>query len=294
MARHRRRRQHHHRWVDLTLDTTPPPAPVLIEAPSDPSGSSARFDFASAEPGTECRLDSGAWTTCTAPVSLRRTPGRLARSVSAHRFRRKCRRDRRPHVDGRRGRARHHLQLPERRTRLQRHHIRGWLQDPVGDLCGTASDAQGSIAGVAVSIQQTSTSLFWNGNGIRQRHRGLPRGRRHDVLVVRLAPASFPAEGGYAVRARATDNVRLTGFDSVTITIDRTAPAVPAITGGPIGTTAGGDTFSFTGEPGAGFECRLDAGSWSACASPRTLGALSDGSHTFTVVGSTPPETSAA
>ena len=43
--------------VDLTLDTTPPPAPVLIEAPSDPSGSSARFDFASAEPGTEC-----AWT----------------------------------------------------------------------------------------------------------------------------------------------------------------------------------------------------------------------------------------
>ena len=60
-------------------------------------------------------------------------------------------------------------------------------------------------------------------------------------------------------------------------------PWPPIITSGPIGTTAGGDTFAFTGESGATFQCRLDTGVWSTCASPKTLGALADGSHTFDV-----------
>lgn len=45
-------------------------------------------------------------------------------------------------------------------------------------------------------------------------------------------------------------------------------------------------TLTFTGSDDTGvtgFECRVDAGSWGACASPYTTGSLSDGSHTFYV-----------
>ena len=156
---------------------------------------------------------------------------------------------------------------------------------PSGDLCGTASDAQGSITSVAVSIQQARTSLFWNGAGFTSSSEVFIKATGTTSWSYALAPASFPEEGSYALRARATDNVGLTGFNSVTFTIDRTAPTAPAITAGPTGTTAGGDTFSFTGEPGAGFECRLDADSWSVCSSPKVLGSLNDGPHSFAVRG---------
>jgi hypothetical protein len=42
-------------------------------------------------------------------------------------------------------------------------------------------------------------------------------------------------------------------------------------------------TFEFVSEPGATFECRLDAGEWLACESPAFLMGLADGEHTFAV-----------
>lgn len=41
--------------------------------------------------------------------------------------------------------------------------------------------------------------------------------------------------------------------------------------------------FSFTSEPGASFECRMDSESYVACSSPHTTGVLSPGQHTFYV-----------
>ncbi|MBK5111913.1 MAG: PQQ-dependent sugar dehydrogenase, partial [Thermoleophilia bacterium] len=54
---------------------------------------------------------------------------------------------------------------------------------------------------------------------------------------------------------------------------------------GPTGTTSSASpSFGFSSsESGSSFECRLDAGTWSACSSPKSYASLSDGSHTFEV-----------
>ena len=69
-----------HRW---TVDTTPPPAPSIDEAPAAASPeSSARFAFSDAEPGVRfsCRLEDGPAAPCSNPVEY----GGLA--DGAHRF----------------------------------------------------------------------------------------------------------------------------------------------------------------------------------------------------------------
>ncbi len=68
--------------------------------------------------------------------------------------------------------------------------------------------------------------------------------------------------------------------------IDRTPPET-TIDSGPSGTTTATSAslhFS-TSEPdvGSSFECRLDAGAWTACATPQSPSSLSDGDHTFDV-----------
>ena len=69
-------------------------------------------------------------------------------------------------------------------------------------------------------------------------------------------------------------------------TVDITPPAV-TITGGPTGIViVSGASFTFTGSDGgsglAGFECQVDAGGWSACTSPDNV-AVANGAHTFYV-----------
>jgi hypothetical protein len=65
---------------------------------------------------------------------------------------------------------------------------------------------------------------------------------------------------------------------------DRTPPAT-SITAGPSGTSATRSaSFSFgSSEAGSAFECRLDAGAWGACSSPKAYANLGEGRHTFFV-----------
>jgi hypothetical protein len=67
-------------------------------------------------------------------------------------------------------------------------------------------------------------------------------------------------------------------------TTDTTAPET-TITAGPSGTVTTTDaTFAFSAdEPGATFACRLDAGGWEACTSPKSYTGLASGGHTFEV-----------
>jgi len=65
---------------------------------------------------------------------------------------------------------------------------------------------------------------------------------------------------------------------------DTTAPET-SITAQPTSpTTSTGASFSFTAtESGSTFACKLDAGSWSSCTSPKSYSSLAVGAHTFSV-----------
>ena len=68
--------------------------------------------------------------------------------------------------------------------------------------------------------------------------------------------------------------------------VDATAPVISIDTGpGPVEPT-GSATLSFSAdEPITLWECRIDAGAWGACTSPKSYVGLLDGSHTFEVRG---------
>jgi hypothetical protein len=108
----------------------------------------------------------------------------------------------------------------------------------------------------------------------RPRHLSLSKARRaakRGYLRLRVNRRS-----GRRAAARASRQ------SSLTIVVDATAPET-RLTGGPSGTvTSGSATFSFdSSERPARFDCRLDAGNWAACDSPRSYSGLSEGSHVF-------------
>jgi uncharacterized repeat protein (TIGR02059 family) len=99
----------------------------------------------------------------------------------------------------------------------------------------------------------------------------------------------LPTDGNRAVKAVATDNVGRTASAVIDVTVDRTFPDTTVLTkpGDPSNVASPSFTFDST-EPGSTFECRLDAGTWTACTSPATIGPLADGPHTFDVRATDP------
>jgi hypothetical protein len=156
-------------------------------------------------------------------------------------------------------------------------------------LCGSATDPQG-VSSVIVSIQQGSGN-WWGGSSFNKTSEYF----NATTLAAPGAnstgwrfPLSLPANGSYTVHLRATDGLGNTTAPAsqlaTTFTIDA-APPTPSITSGPNQqTTATTATFTFTdAETGVTFLCRLDAGSFSGCKSPKSYTGLSQSSHTFYV-----------
>jgi predicted phage tail protein len=103
---------------------------------------------------------------------------------------------------------------------------------------------------------------------------------------------SAEPDGAYTFRVRASDLAGNEGAGATdAYTLDRSAPAAPALTGGPTGRSADDTpTYTWTGEAGSTSECRVERGAtvvddWGTCSSPHTpdLGPEADGTYTFRV-----------
>jgi hypothetical protein len=155
-------------------------------------------------------------------------------------------------------------------------------------MCGNTADPSG-VASNVVSLRQQSTGKYWNGSSF---------GSTSEQFNVvdgftswRYAIPALPPDGAYVVHARATDKLGNTTAPAaqvtIAFTIDTHAPAAPQIVSAPPNPSGSKSaTFAFTdAEAGASFLCKLDGGSFSACASTKTYTGLSEAQHTLAVEG---------
>ena len=97
------------------------------------------------------------------------------------------------------------------------------------------------------------------------------------------------ATGGHTFSVKATNSTGTSAAATRSWTVTApppsdTTPPDTTITSGPSGTTRDNTpTYAFTSTEAGTFACRVDSGAWSACTSPWTTAALSDGAHTVAV-----------
>ena len=274
----------------LVPDPVPPPPPPVPDPPlpvpdpplvpdllppdtsisSGPSGTvatgSASFGFTSSEAGStfECRLDAGAWGSCTSPKAY------SGLANASHTFSVRAT-DASGNAD----------LTPATRT---------WTVNvPPPDTTPPNTTINSGPSGTSTSASASFTfSSSESGSTFQCR---LDAGSWGSCS----SPKAYSglANGSHTFDVRATDAAANTDASpaSTTWTVavpppppDTTAPDT-TINSGPSGTVATGSaSFGFTSsETGSTFECRLDAGAWGSCSSPKAYSGLANGSHTFDV-----------
>ncbi|MDA0179653.1 OmpA family protein [Solirubrobacter phytolaccae] len=239
-----------HEW---SLDSTGPAAPTITTDPGTSSRTTApTFAWTGAEGGGtyECAVDSGTFTTCTSGSTFPIT------GEGAHSF--KVRQ-----VDGL-GNA----GTPAEHT---------WTHDT------TVPTAPAITTKPPVTSNEAAPTFAWTGaEGGGTYECSLDNG----TFTACVSGSTFPVsgEGVHSFRVRQVDAAGNTGlFSAYTWALDTTAPAAPLIIGSHDAVYKRTAEYQFTGEEGASFECRLDAGDWTACTSPSNVSGYTSGAHTFRV-----------
>ena len=113
-----------------------------------------------------------------------------------------------------------------------------------------------------------------------------PAGNPANATLTLNPPQSVP-EGDYTFNIDGVDSdgtYPLFASEAVTVHVVNTPPNTTLGTTPPALSGSTAPTFTFGSDDNAAtFECKLDGGAWSACASPKTVTGLSDGSHTFQI-----------
>ena len=104
------------------------------------------------------------------------------------------------------------------------------------------------------------------------------------------SPASYAslAEGNHSFSVKAKDALgQSSSAATFSFVVDVTKPSAPAVSSSAISPSKSSSlnlTFNSADSSGiAKYECKLDAGSFAACASPQAYSGLSNANHTFTV-----------
>jgi len=237
-----------------TVDTTAPETTIVTGPSGTTSTSTAAFTFSSSETGStfECRLDNGAWASCTSPASYAGlTDGSHTFDVRAT--------DAIGNVDA----------SPASRT---------WTVDTTAPQTSIDSGPTGTVNSASATFTFSSSEA------------GATFECRLDNGA--WGSCSSPTTHSNLTDAPHTFDVRATdaaGNQDATPasrswTID-TTPSDTSLDSGPSGAVAtSGATFTFSSTDGAAtFECRVDAAAFAACTSPKSYANLPDGSRTFEV-----------
>ena len=236
----------------FTVDTGAP-STTIDSGPSGPTTDSApTYTFTSDEPGStfECRVDAGAWASCTSPSTV----GPLADGPHTFEVRATDPAGNQGPPSGRQF---------EVDTAAPETTIDSGPSGPTGDPTPT----------YAFSSSEPGSTLECRVDG--------------GAWATCTSPETTASlnDGPHTFEVRATDaagNVDPTPALR-TINVDSAAPET-TIVSGPAGTVNDSTpTFAFdSSEPGS-YECRVDGGAWVACTSPFTTATLTDGPHTFEV-----------
>lgn len=241
------------RKVTFSVDTTEPVTTITTgpESGSTISDRTPSFEFTSSEAGTfECKVDEGAFSSCTSPfVTSSLNDGShtvTVRSIDAHGLVEQSPPSRTFTVDG----TAPTVNITSGPNGLTNDRTPSFAFS--SDEAGSFECKVDSGAFAACSSPFTAASL---------------------------------ADGDHTFSVRATDAAgNVSNVASRSFTVDATAPVV-TITKAPApatGETSATVEFS-SSENGAGFECALDGGAFSACTSPHTMSGLSVGAHTVEV-----------
>ena len=239
-----------------TDDLTPPDTAITSGPTGTTNDSTPTFTFTSTEAGStfQCRVDSEAFAACTTPfttaaLAAGRTPSRCGRrTLRATRMRRRrAGASRSPPMDT----TPPDTRSPRADRHDQRHTSRRSRSPPRRRGRRSSAARRGDLRVLHDPVHDLLV-------GQRDAH---VRGARH-----RRGGQHRPDPGHQELHHRH-------GGTQTTIT------------GGPTGTTSDSTpTFTFiSSETGSTFQCRVDAGAFTACTTPFTTAALADGTHTFEV-----------
>ena len=229
-------------WV---VDVTGPAAPTIGPSPASVvSTTGASFGWTNAEGGgaNQCRLDGGAYAACATPANY------TGLAEGSHTF---------------------DVRQVDAATNQGAAASFTWTIDttaPTTNLTATPTDPSNS------SSPSFSFGGADGGSGVASFACEIDGGGYSSCTSAKSYAGL--AAGSHTFNVRAVDGAGNADASpaSVTWTIDLTAPSAPSISvspASPSGSAAA--SFGFSGEAGATFACRIDGGSYLACADPRAI-----------------------
>ena len=230
------------------------------EPKGDGTGSRSENDAPSALAGFECRIDAGAWASCTSGITYNSlTQGSHTFDVRA--------KDANNNVD------------PSPATYT-------WVVDTVApttslDSFPTNPSSSTSAAFTFSAVDPAPAS------GVAGFECKLDAG----AYAVCTSPANVTglSQGSHTFSVRSTDAAGNVSVEALyTWTVDAIAPDTQILTNPTDPSNSANATFTFSGTDSAiatvaSFECQIDGGAFGACTSPKNYTGLTDGSHTFQV-----------
>jgi hypothetical protein len=237
-------------WI---VDTTPPPTPVITNAPASPSGSgNVTFSFTDADPlaaTKQCQLDGGAFADCSSgTVSYTGVPD------GSHTF----------------GvRAVDEVGLTSSVTTYT------WTVDTTQPIA-TITDKPPLIT------NQRTASFSFSAGADNTYACSLDGAPATPCTSPQLYPSLADGKHTFSVQATHLGNTGPPALYSWTI--DTVAPDTAVSSGPPNPSHSASAVFAFrSSEPGSTFWCSLDAAGFTPCTTPYTYSGLGDGLHTFRV-----------